>query len=787
MARMTRIGYLPGIRQVSERRQNRSIRSMAAPLLRRLMPAFAFFCLFLSVGNSGAQGVLLDPPHDASHAMSCESCHIAHHAAGVDTNSAAGNANLCLSCHAPGGKASARPLLEVQQALPWPGLPADVQPSGSSHRWDSSLAGHVEFIRGATPVPVGTVQSSGDYTGRVAKTYSITITQGGAAGVARFSWTGSPPAGGGASNLVCGTGVPLSEGVSATFKDGASSPSFRLGDRWDVYVRPDVSVPTNALLSAAITNGLMSCSTCHNQHSQALPPFDPSAPAYGGQGTGAGRHFQRADNSLSQICRDCHAARNVTNAAAGSHPVGVSVPATGYFKSPASLPLSVSGSKVECQTCHDIHNSASSDGDLLRVANRTGLCTQCHTLADTASPAAHLSAVTGPLWPGGQYGSTFPQRTDATQRGTCANCHVPHGWPDAASPAQDYPFLLVDREENLCFTCHDNDGPAVRAVKDEFAKAVHHPVADGDSLRRAGRSVECTDCHNTHRARSDVYVYTNTATATRNQVDSPNLGVSGVAVSYAGLGNFVAPALGNYTATNSVVYEYQICFKCHSGYAWLPGSPPTGISSNGTASSAIETDLALDFSPMNRSGHPVVTGLDNYTNSTAVSSKRGLQAAALTAPWTNNVGQQTMSCADCHNTDLSSPAAQGPHGSAAQFMLRTFAGSTALPSNWPNVTLANYATSWCANCHNKTPNTVHSKGNHSSVQCYLCHIVVPHGGKMSRLIADHDAMPVRYAYTNAWNARGIKSFTKKAASSYTASDCQAGCTSTHNAAAAENW
>jgi predicted CXXCH cytochrome family protein len=731
----------------------------------------------------------LDPPHDASNSIDCDRCHIAPHSAAGSISNVLGNVNLCLSCHLPGGHASLKSLLVGDQALPWPGLPTNVAPSGTSHRWDSGLAGHVAFLGGAATQSSGRVVSGGDFTGRVAKTYTLTITQSGSAGIARFNWTGTQPGGGGGAgtNVICGTGVPLDLGVLVSFSNGLPSPSFRAGDRWNIYVRTDTRAPTNALLQGVLSGGLLACSMCHDQHSQTNAPFDPSAPAYAGAGTGLGRHFQRIDNSACQLCVDCHAARNVTNSAAGSHPVGMVVPASGFFKSPTNLPLQKTVGKVWCLTCHDTHNSGSDDGDLLRIANRRELCTSCHTLADTATPAAHLNSTNNVLWPGGQYGSTFPQRTDVAQRGTCVNCHAPHGWPDTANPSQDYPGLLVEREENLCFTCHDTNGPALKAVKDDFVKTVHHPVVDTDPLRRAGRSVECIDCHSTHKALSGAHVYTNTATSARNQVSNPNKGVEGVVVDYTGLGNFVAPGPANYTLTNNATYVYQICFKCHSSYAWGTNAPPTGISANGSVTNPVETDLAQNFSPMNRSGHPIVTGLDNYVNSTAVGSpaRRGLQPAAMKAPWNVNVGQQTMTCSDCHDSDATLPAAQGPHGSAARFML-----SGANATNWPSLTLgssaANFANSWCANCHNSV-NNVHTRSNHSSRTCNQCHIVVPHGGKLSRLIADNDTMPNRYAYNNALSLSNLRSFTKKAASSYQDTDCQAGCTGTHSGGASENW
>ena len=223
---------------------------------------------------------------------------------------------------------------------------------------------------------------------------------------------------------------------------------------------------------------------------------------------------------------------------------------------------------------------------------------------------------------------------------------------------------------------------------------------------------------------------------------------------------------GAYTAVTVATYEYQICFKCHSGYAWLPGSPPNGLSPNGSALTPVETDQAQEFSPMNMSGHPVVTGLDNYPNSIVISAKKGLLAAAMKAPWNVNVGQQTMSCTDCHNTDAATPAAQGPHGSAAQFILRGPNGN-----NWPNVQNSAFSTSWCANCHNNSSTTYHG-GNHNGNRCYECHIVVPHGGKISRLLgANGGGLPARYAYNNTTSTMRMTGITKSTATGYTQSTC----------------
>ena len=724
--------------------------------------------------------VTVDAPHDASQSIACISCHMQHHSPSGDKSSQAGNPNLCHSCHTPGGLASRYALVDSDQAITGPSLPTNVTASGTSHRWDSGLAGHADYMGGAQTNSAGLVMPAGDYTGRVAKTYVITIVTNGQIGVAKFNWYGTQPGGGGVSNVTVTNTVILDKGISVVFSNGAVNPSFRAGDKWNLYVRPDISQPTNALLLGIITNGLLACSTCHNQHSQSNTPFDVTAPTNAGS---AGRHYQRINNEACQLCTDCHAARNVTTASAGSHPVGVLIPVSGFFKSPSSLPLERNTGKVRCLTCHDIHNSGSSDGSLLRIANRSALCAECHTLADT-NQAAHLSASAGVFWPGGQYGTTYPAETDTSQRGMCVNCHQPHGWPTNLNSSVDFTNLLVEAGEKLCFTCHDGSPAAsTNSVINDFTnstKVVRHPVVNSDPLRHAGRSVECTDCHNPHKARIGRSVYTATATSTRNLVVGPNVGASGVAVNYTGLGNFFAPTNGNYTPTNSVVYEYQICFKCHSAYWWGTNTPPIGLSANGSVTSTNETDLAQEFSPMNKSGHPIVTGLSNYVNSAAVGSpaRRGLPPGSMKAPWTNNVGSQTMLCTDCHNTD--GTAAQGPHGSAAQFMLR---GPNS--ANWPDVDPGNIGTAWCVNCHN--PNTfIHNESKHFGItRCYSCHIVIPHGGKVSRLIATRGNMPSRYAFNNDLNNVEMLEFIK--ASSYDGyGQCNTQC-GEHTASPGESW
>jgi hypothetical protein len=93
------------------------------------------------------------------------------------------------------------------------------------------------------------------------------------------------------------------------------------------------------------------------------------------------------------------------------------------------------------------------------------------------------------------------------------------------------------------------------------------------------------------------------------------------------------------------------------------------------------------------------------------------------------------------------------------------------------------------NCHNNSAGAGHTKSDHSSSACYVCHIVIPHGGKMSRLIADRDGtMPARYAYNNNLTTVGMQEFTKAATGSYTVNNnCKTSCGHHSSGVGNENW
>lgn len=283
-------------------------------------------------------------------------------------------------------------------------------------------------------------------------------------------------------------------------------------------------------------------------------------------------------------------------------------------------------------------------------------------------------------------------------------------------------------------------------------------------------------------------------------------------------------------------YEYEICFKCHSsanadasGNVALPawGGPMVwtvwpGQTEGKNLGVNNWTNVAQDFNVGNNSRHPVLATLSGYYYPTAEATSMVLwpgypltdtPAGRTSSLAVNQVSNgwgpgDTMMCSDCHG-DSDAPIAmvwngtawvpnplaedvpQGPHGSSIRFSLR------GPGTDWPVrtdlatprlITLADlndstYAsTVFCSNCHPASV-TVNNKAHmpargtqHLACTCVSCHVLVPHGGKMSRLVADAStgvgSMPTRLAYQGNKANVGILSFKKRIdATDYTSGDC----------------
>jgi hypothetical protein len=185
----------------------------------------------------------------------------------------------------------------------------------------------------------------------------------------------------------------------------------------------------------------------------------------------------------------------------------------------------------------------------------------------------------------------------------------------------------------------------------------------------------------------------------------------------------------------------------------------------------------------NQSRHPVIAPNDQFVDTSTYGTSK-VYAGQLIDIWAPG---DTMYCSDCHgNKGAPLPSdptnvdyTQGPHGSSVEYSLR--GPNTAWPIN-PRTTqlftlndVYGGDRPFCMNCHPSVgANKVHARAQaHKNARCTNCHILVPHGGGMSRLLGDGDgAMPARYAYDNNKSTMYIASFTKRLdPNTYVKGDC----------------
>ncbi len=417
---------------------------------------------------------------------------------------------------------------------------------------------------------------------------------------------------------------------------------------------------------------------------------------------------------------------------------------------------------VECSSCHDPHLQNTkflrdTDGATL-AAKISNTCSACH-IKTGWSGSIHQTATNTYADP--DVNTTFGAGTITSL--VCMNCHRTH-------KGEGVPYLLRQAEETTCFqgagdntpaetACHGSSATATtNRIQTVITRAYKHPTTTisgkhtnldvltpteaGKGLQWSdSRHAECVDCHNPHRANNTparvgtASWYPTTVDSTSNQTAKSGalLNVTGVQPTWPAI--WTVPT--TFTTQESSTYEYQICFKCHSYYALRDGD---GITTYTTASGTpVVTDQSMEFNPNNKSAHPVVVGLSSQTGS---STPKALNSAQMKSPWTN-VGAQTMYCSDCHGTDSETAGdPKGPHGSTYKYMLKganknwpytTTTGTTLLKGTG---TTTDPTANFCFNCHTwDYGGAGHTdKDTKHAVACVGCHIRVPHGGKISRLI-----------------------------------------------------
>jgi hypothetical protein len=168
------------------------------------------------------------------------------------------------------------------------------------------------------------------------------------------------------------------------------------------------------------------------------------------------------------------------------------------------------------------------------------------------------------------------------------------------------------------------------------------------------RHVVCSDCHDPHTATS--------APATAPAAMGPIVGSWGVSVTNTSKTDVA------FTERRGVVDEYELCLKCHSGWADLRGG----------------ADLALEINPLNASVHAV-----EQSSTTAQVPDETWAVSGLS-------NSTVLHCTDCHG-DSATSQARGPHRSAsAPLLVKPLLGIRADDSQ-----------GLCFSCH---LNTVYTQG-----------------------------------------------------------------------------
>jgi predicted CXXCH cytochrome family protein len=492
----------------------------------------------------------------------------------------------------------------------------------------------------------------------------------------------------------------------------------------------------------------VACLACHKGHSADQPAL--------------------LSSRQTSLCLGCHSAANLPG------PMGWDVARQFDGRSRHTLDGTTTdglvGEPLGCSSCHDAHAvqrgaTAMSDLEARVIDPATGVrwaggtvtdfCLRCHGLAPTgatatAPPAAFpiVDAVRFPFFAGWDKSpfargahATAPQLGPAERE--CTVCHQPHGSDNARNLLRGED---TTEQAGMCLGCHDGSRRGASDIATAFARPAAHPTLtrggdvplhrDVEGATELGynggapdlRHAECQDCHDVHTAKQGRHL-------SGSALAGPALnGAVGVNVRRWPLAPMAGPGAGDFDPVrlvSGISEEWQLCFKCHSGYTSLKPLDATGAASR---------DVAAEFNPLNGSFHGAV--IRPHTSG-RVAFKPG-------SAWT---ADSRINCTDCHGNDDPDPAAAaGPHGSRHQgILIRPFTDRTGLPGTEGDL---------CFSCHDRDAygggaleagadrtgfaddsrnlHNLGAEGEGHRRACVSCHSGVVHGAAQRALLVSAD-------------------------------------------------
>jgi len=316
--------------------------------------------------------------------------------------------------------------------------------------------------------------------------------------------------------------------------------------------------------------------------------------------------------------------------------------------------------------------------------------------------------------------ATIHQPFTSTTSAQCATCHSTHRAPSGT-------LLQATSQTSQCFLCHGPAGlggqadvqsqftapandPSTRSYYSHDLTAPGHTMAgDNEFGGVQNRHSQCSDCHNPHNLGSNPDTY-NAATSTWAPSGSYG-GVTGVAVTNGAAGTAPSYQLLD-GVVNPVTAEYQLCFKCHSGFTTLQANDPAKPSRD-------FTDVAKALNPSNRSFHPVEAAGKNQTAKMADS----LSGTSQYKIW--NLGStDTIRCVMCHTSGTTAAATPSTamlpaHASANRGILVRPYQDRVLSSSGQFYNASGFAL--CLTCHAETPFANRSNPGASTATNFVFH------------------------------------------------------------------